>query len=266
MAFVSGAWLCEVRADGPVLGVSTAPVATAEDCPAPSPKAMEVEQQGFIAAACDLPGLAVDEGLIAEGYRSPRVSEVAMRRRSMPPGIVILQGSRSSIELRGLRGNPLVLDGDFYARGLPVLHGCVVRAAAHYFAQSPGAAPRDGAWRTRTVGGRHMGSFVPRKVHALDEEADDVSLHAYGRAIDLRSFQVGGVDFDYQADNPQDGTARRGAESVAKWEEFWVPLRQCLSTGGLASIGPENRRHYTHMHVSMPFGPEETQLRGCATM
>jgi hypothetical protein len=186
----------------------------------------------------------------------------------LPQGILMLGTSRTaSINLLNAQHQPLVIDAEFYGRGLPVVHGCVIRAAEQYFARNPRALSSSArtAWRRRTVGGTHMGSFTPREIHDESEDTHAASLHSFGRAIDLRTFTVGGVTFDYASENPRGGAASRTPSTVARWEGFWQPFVTCLNEGGLEALtDSENDLHHTHMHVSLPFNEDERERLGCA--
>lgn len=114
-----------------------------------------------------------------------------------------------------------------------------------------------------------IGGGTASKVHIVhngtvaDENHSRASLHAAGRAIDVKIMKVTtntGVKelvFEKASTNPN-GVERKyymGFRSC--WHDKQVkrrcPLKQ--SSGGTGTIGWEDRRHQHHLHTSMPYCP-----------
>ncbi len=115
-----------------------------------------------------------------------------------------------------------------------------------------------------------VGGGKSSKVHLVhngtvaDSNHSSKSLHAAGRAIDVNIARVttrgGGVrDFVFSKASRNSGGVER---------QFYTGLRQCWhqkqvkrrcplkqSSGGTGTIGWEDRRHQHHLHISMPFCP-----------
>jgi|GEM_PF-7123965 len=118
-----------------------------------------------------------------------------------------------------------------------------------------------GLWKT--------GGGTASKVHIVhhgtvaDENHSRASLHAAGRAIDVKSMRVTtdhGVKefvFEKATKNPNGVERKYYLGFRACWHDKQMKRRcpQKQSSGGTGTIGWEDKRHQHHLHTSMPFCP-----------
>ncbi len=121
-----------------------------------------------------------------------------------------------------------------YDVALPALHRCIGETAPRAGIEV-GSDPVFEVW--------HGGIINHRSV----ARSENLSLHAYGRAMDLVAVRVGGVHLDYFRD--------WSFRETGWLDALWTPLVDCLraSDGVFAMDHRSNRAHRDHIHVSVPF-------------
>jgi len=114
-------------------------------------------------------------------------------------------------------------------------------------------------------GGRATRVHIVHDGTIADEKHSSKSLHAAGRAVDVRVMKVTTTngrttDYVFQEASRRSGTASRkyfeGLRSC--WNRLQMQ-RKCPRRGGgpTGTIGWEDRRHQHHLHLSMPFCPNK---------
>lgn len=112
------------------------------------------------------------------------------------------------------------------------------------------------------VGGKAVKVHLVHNGTVADQNHSSRSLHAAGRAIDVKTMRVslqdGGTQ-EFVFHNASKG-ARRERSFYQAFRSCWRDLqdkRRCPRTsyGYTGTIGWEDRRHQHHLHTSMPFCP-----------
>jgi hypothetical protein len=147
----------------------------------------------------------------------------------------------SSLRKPGCKEGRELMDRAFYDVALPAIDQCIRKAL-----------PEGALRRGEPVQVFHMGLCQYRNVAGTGS----LSLHHACRAIDISHVRAGSVTYE---------KARSWKARDADWEEFWLPLFDCM--GGVSEelfiiTGVERPRdHWNHLHVSMPL-PEDHPARG----
>ena len=121
-----------------------------------------------------------------------------------------------------------------------------------------------------TAGLRAVGGGTATKVHLVhngtvaDQNHSSKSLHAAGRAIDVKTMRVSSSagDQEFVFHNASRSSTSRERKFFQAFRQCWKNLqdkRRCPSTsyGMTGTIGWEDRRHQHHLHTSMPFCPNK---------